>query len=206
MKNRYLAYLNSSADSDNINLNASSDIYNYCQPLPTIPEWQGRKSFSPSTANRSRPKVSESNVRVSKINEASKRHFESVYMAKFPASFHNHVSVSGISGVLKSSHNTNDKQCSGNSKVIRSNLQIKSVSREGGKLSDEGGHVDSCSIPSHLLTPASSTNKLEGKMHDDTKQHSLDYDLVLFVFNPILVYIYTGPMAELSYRRKAHCS
>ena len=129
-------------------------------------------------------------------------------MAKFPASSHNHVSVSGISGVLKSSQITNDKQCSGNSKVNRSNLQINSVSREGGKLSisDEGEHVDSCSIPSHLLTPASSTNKLEGKMHDDTKQHSLDYDLVLFVFNPILVYIYTGPMAELSYRRKAHCS
>ena len=44
MKNRYLAYFNSPADSDNINLSASSDNYNYCQPLPTIPEWQGRKS------------------------------------------------------------------------------------------------------------------------------------------------------------------
>ena len=78
MENRYLAYFNSPADSDNINLSASSDNYNYCQPLPTIPEWQGGKSFSTSTAYPSRPKVSDSNVRVSKINEASKRHFKAV--------------------------------------------------------------------------------------------------------------------------------
>ena len=109
--------------------------------------------------------------------EASKIHSESVFMPKFPTSSHNHANVSGISGVFQSSEITNDKKSSGNSKVIRSNLQIKSVPRESGKLSisDEGEHVDSC-VPAHLLTPVSSTNKLEGKMHDDTKQHSLDYD------------------------------
>ena len=48
------------------------------------PEWQGRRSPSPSTAYPSRPKVSDSNVRGSKINETSKRHSESVLMAKFP--------------------------------------------------------------------------------------------------------------------------
>ena len=99
-------------------------------------------------------------------------------MPKFPSSSYNHANVSGISGVLKSSQITNDKKSSGNSKAIRSNLQIKSVSRESGKLSipDEGEHVDSCRIPATLLTPVSCTNKLEGKMHDDAKQHSLDYD------------------------------
>ena len=139
MENRYLAHSNSPADSSDINFSASSYNNNYCQPLPTIPEWQGRKYFSPSTANPCRPKVSESNVRVSKINEASKRHFESVYMAKFPASSHNQANVSDISDVLQSSQITNAKQSLGNSKVIRSQLQTKSMSRKGGKLtiSDE---------------------------------------------------------------------
>ena len=68
-------------------------------------------------------------------------------------------------------------QSSINSKVIGSNLQINSVSRKSEKLSisGEGEHVDSCRVPAHLLTPLSSTNKFEGKMHADTMQHSLDY-------------------------------
>ena len=106
-----------------------------------------------------------------------KKYSESVFMAKFPASSHNHASISGISGVLQSSQIRNDKRSSCNSKVVRSNLQIKSVSRNSGKLSisGEGEHVDSCRVPAHLLTPLSSTNKFEGKGHDDTKQHSLDH-------------------------------
>ena len=154
MENRYLAYFNSHADSGDINLSASSDNYNYCQPFPTIPEWQGRKFLSPSTGYPSRPKVSDSNFRVSKINETSKRHSEAVFMPKFPASSHNHANVSGISGVLQSSEVTNDKKSSGNSKVIRSHLQIKSMSRKGGKLSisDEGEYVESSRVPAHLLT------------------------------------------------------
>ena len=98
-------------------------------------------------------------------------------MAKCPASSHNHASVSGISGVLQSSQITNVKQSSCNSKVNRSKLQIESVSQKSGKLSlsGEGELVDSCRIPAHLLTFVSFTNKLEGKMHDDTKQHFLEY-------------------------------
>ena len=127
MKNRYLAYFNRPGDSGDINLSTSSDNYNYCQPLPTIPECQCCKSSSPSTAYKSRPKVSDSNVRGSRINETSSRHSEFIFIAKFPASSHNHASVSDISGVFQSSQITNDKQSSGNSKGIRSNLQIKSV-------------------------------------------------------------------------------
>ena len=139
MENRYLVYFNRPADYGDIKLSASSGNYNYCQPLSTIPECQGRKSPSPSTAYPSRPKVSDSNVRVSKINENSKRHSESVFMPKFPASSHNQANVSDISDVLQSSQITNAKQSLGNSKVIRSQLQTKSMSRKGGKLtiSDE---------------------------------------------------------------------
>ena len=121
MENRYLAYFKSPADSADINLSASSNNYNYCQPLPTIPEWQGRKSPSSSTAYPDRSKVSDSNVRGYRINEVSKRHSESVFMAKIPAFSHNRSSVSGISDVLQSSQITNDRQSSGNSRVIRSN-------------------------------------------------------------------------------------
>ena len=112
MENRYLAYFNSPADSGDINLSALPDNSNYCQPFPTIPEWQFRKSPSPSTGYPSRPKVSDSNVRGSKINETSKRHSESVFMPKFPSSSYNHANVSGISDVLQSSEVTNDKKSS----------------------------------------------------------------------------------------------
>ena len=90
-------------------------------------------------------------------------------MAKFPTSFHNHASVSSISAVLQSSQITNDKQSSC--------IQIKSVARKSGKLSisGEGERVDSCRVPAHLLTPLSSTNEFEGRIHDDSKQHSLDF-------------------------------
>ena len=43
IENRYLAYFNRPAGSGDINLSASSNNYNYYQPLPTIHEWQGRK-------------------------------------------------------------------------------------------------------------------------------------------------------------------
>ena len=56
MENRYLAYFNRPADSGDINLSASSDNYNYCQPLPTIPDLKAPKSHSPSTAYPSRKK------------------------------------------------------------------------------------------------------------------------------------------------------
>ena len=79
MENRYLAYFNRPADSGDINLSAPSDNYNYCKPLLTIPEWQVRKSSSSSNAYPRRPKVSDSNVSGSKINETSKRHSESVF-------------------------------------------------------------------------------------------------------------------------------
>ena len=117
-----------------IKLSASSGNYSYCQPLSTIPECQGRMSPSLSTAYPSSPKVSDSNVRGFKINEISKRPSESVFMAKFHASSHNHASVSGISDVLQSSQITNDRQSSDNSKMIRSHLQIKSVSRKKRKI------------------------------------------------------------------------
>ena len=67
IENRYLAYFNRPADSGDINLSASSNNYNYYQPLPTIHEWQGRKFPSPSTAYPSSPKVSDSNIRGSTI-------------------------------------------------------------------------------------------------------------------------------------------
>ena len=82
MENRSLAYFNRPAESGDINLSALPDNSNYGQPFPTIPEWQCRKFPSPSTGYPSRPKVSDSNVRVSKINKTSKRHFESVFHAK----------------------------------------------------------------------------------------------------------------------------
>ena len=91
MENRSFAYLNRPADSADINLGASSGNYNYCQLLPTIRERQGRKSPSPSTAYTSRPKVNDSNVKGSKINETSKRHSKSVFTAKLPASSNNQV-------------------------------------------------------------------------------------------------------------------
>ena len=177
IENRYLAYFNRPADSGDINLSASSNNYNYYQPLPTIHEWQCRKFPSPSTAYPSRPKVSDSNVKGPKINETSNRHSKSVFMAMFPVSSHNYASASGILGVLQSLQITHLKESSDNYNVVWSNLQIKSVSGKSEKLSisDELEHVDSRRVPAHLLTPLSSTNKFEGEMHADTKQHSLEY-------------------------------
>ena len=73
---------------------------------------------------------------------------------------------------------TNDKQSSKDSKMIRSNLQNRSVSRKNGKssISDEGEPEDSCRFPTHSLTLLRSTGKLDCKMHDCTAQHYYSYD------------------------------
>ena len=97
LENRSLAYFNWPTDSADINLPASSDSYNYCQPLPVIPEYQGRKSLSPSTAYPSRPKVSDSHVKGFMINETSKRHPKFVFMAKISATSYKLASVSAKS-------------------------------------------------------------------------------------------------------------
>ena len=109
MENRYLVYFNRPADYGDIKLSASSGNCNYCQPLSTIPECQGRKSPSPSTAYPSRPKVSDSNVKGPKINETSIRRSKSVFMAQFSVSSHNYASASGILGVLQSLQITQDR-------------------------------------------------------------------------------------------------
>ena len=111
------------------------------------------------------------------INENSKRHSQSVFVAKFSVSSHNSASDSYISGILHPSQITNDKQSSKDSKMIRSNLQNRSVSRKNGKssISDEGEPEDSCPFSTHLLALLRSTGKLDCKMHDGTTQHYFSY-------------------------------
>ena len=98
LENRSLAHFNRPTDSVDINLLAPSDSYNYSQPLPVIPEYQGRKSLSLSTAYPSRPKVSDSHVKGSMINGTSKRHPKFVFMAKISATSYKLASVSAKSG------------------------------------------------------------------------------------------------------------
>ena len=102
----------------------------------------------------------------------------SVFVAKFSVSSHNPASASYISGILQLSQITNDIQSSGNFKVIRSNLQNKSVSRKSGKssISDEGKPEVYCVVQAYLLTLLRSTSKLDSNMHDGTTQHSFNYD------------------------------
>ena len=98
LENRSLAHFNRPTDSVDISFLASSDYYNYCQPLLIIPEYQGRKSLSPSTAYPSRPKVSDSHVKESMNSETSKRHPKFVFMAKIYATSYKLASVSANSG------------------------------------------------------------------------------------------------------------
>ena len=65
--------------------------------------------------------------------------------------------------------------------MIRSKLQIKSVSRRSGKSSksNEGEHENSCRVHAHLLTPLNDTNILGREIHNDAMQHFFDYNLTV---------------------------